>query len=109
MSRCSAKRFTVINEAFVCEVCGKKNEPAPQTCRDHCTKCLCSKHVDKNPGDRAENCHGILRPIDVETKGGTITKIVYECEKCQAIRKNKVVEDDERVVLFKLMEKKAKQ
>lgn len=101
------KQFTKINDSFVCEICGTQNFPAPKTCRDHCTKCLCSKHVDKNPGDRAEECQGVLRPVDVETKGGVITKIVYECEKCKAIRKNKVAEDDDKTVLFDLMAKKA--
>ncbi len=101
------KRFTKMNEGFVCEICGQKNIPALQTCRDHCIKCLCSKHVDKNPGDRDEECQGILRPVDIEIVGGDMKKIVYKCEKCGIIRKNKIAEDDDREVLFKILEQVA--
>ena len=101
------KRFTVINEFFTCQVCGKQNEPAPKTCRNHCKYCLCSKHVDINPGDRAENCHGILEPIGVSIKGGDIDKIEFLCKKCGKKGRNKIVEDDNKEILYKLMEKKA--
>jgi predicted RNA-binding Zn-ribbon protein involved in translation (DUF1610 family) len=101
------KRFTVINEAFNCEVCGHQNLPAAQTCRDHCVKCLCSKHVDKNPGDRAETCHGILEPFDVKIIGGQISQIIYKCKKCQKLRNNKIMDDDNRDILYDLMVKKA--
>ena len=36
------------------------------SCRNHCPNCLYSKHVDKNPGDRQEDCHGMLEPIGIE-------------------------------------------
>ena len=42
------RRFTEIDEAFVCEHCGKKVEPLGYSCRNHCPYCLYSKHVDKN-------------------------------------------------------------
>ena len=54
------RRFTEIDEEFICENCGNKVEALGYTCRDHCNNCLCSKHVDINPGDREEICHGIL-------------------------------------------------
>lgn len=46
------RRFTEIDEEFICENCGKKVEKLGYSCRDHCPYCLHSKHVDKNPGDR---------------------------------------------------------
>ena len=52
-------RFTEIDEEFVCENCGKKVPKLGYSCRNHCPYCLHSKHVDKNPGDREEECHGI--------------------------------------------------
>ena len=58
--------FTVIDEEFVCENCGAKVKKLGYSCRNHCPECLHSKHVDKNPGDRDEECHGLLEPIDVE-------------------------------------------
>ena len=46
------RRFTEIDEEFICENCGKKVEKLGYSCRDHCPYCLHSKHVDKNPRDR---------------------------------------------------------
>ena len=47
-------KFTVIDEEFVCENCGKKVKKLGYSCRNHCPYCLHSKHVDINPGDRQE-------------------------------------------------------
>ena len=43
------KRFTKIDEEFICENCGEKVEKLGYTCRNHCPHCLYSKHVDINP------------------------------------------------------------
>mgnify|MGYP003297564404 CR=1 FL=1 len=74
--------FTVIDEEFICENCGNEVKKLGYTCRDHCNKCLCSKHVDKNPGDRDEDCHGLLEPIDVEINSKKGYVIIYKCKKC---------------------------
>ena len=83
------RKFTKIDEAFVCENCGKQINPLGYTCRDHCNYCLHSKHVDINPGDREEECHGDLEPIRVELDSKKGYVIIYKCKKCGAIRKNK--------------------
>ncbi len=101
------KKFTVINEEFTCEVCGKLNPPAQATCRNHCRECLCSKHVDKNPGDRSENCQGTLIPIDIEITGAEMKSIIFKCQKCGQTRKNKIAVDDNREKLFEVLEKKS--
>ena len=88
------KRFTMIDEEFICENCNKKVEKLNYTARDHCPHCLYSKHLDINPGDRAEDCHGILEPIGLETSSKKGYVIVFKCKKCGAIRKNKAAEDD---------------
>ena len=61
----------------------------------HFCKCLCSKHVDKDPGDRLEECKGLLKPIGMENNPKKGYVIIYQCEKCGAIRKNKMAEDDD--------------
>ena len=96
------KRFTKINEGFVCEVCGQENKPAEKTCRNHCCRCLCSKHVDKNPGDRRELCGGILEPVEVELSGGVMCALIFRCQQCGVKRKNKIAPDDDREQLFLL-------
>ncbi len=100
--------FTEIDEEFICENCGKKVGKLGYSCRNHCPYCLYSKHVDKNPGDREEECHGMLEPIDIEINSKKGYVIVFKCIKCGAIRKNKVAEDDNMELIYKIMEKKAK-
>lgn len=88
------KKFTMIDEEFICENCGKKVNKLGYTARDHCPYCLYSKHVDINPGDRLNKCQGMLAPIDVEKFKDTY-KIIYKCEKCNKIHKNIMALDDD--------------
>ncbi len=99
------RKFTKIDEEFVCNNCGNKVEKLGYTCRDHCPKCLHSKHVDINPGDRAENCHGDLEPISAEINPKKGYVIIYKCNKCGAIRKNKAADDDNIDLIIKLTAK----
>ena len=98
-------KFTKIDEEFTCENCGKKVQKLGYTCRNHCNNCLYSKHVDVNPGDRAEECHGLLEPIGIEINGKKGYVIVFKCKKCGSIRKNKVAKDDNMDLIIKLSSK----
>jgi len=100
-----AKKFTKIDEEFICENCGNKVTKLGYTCRNHCPICLYSKHVDINPGDREENCKGLLEPISVELDTKKEYIIVFKCKKCGAIRKNKYAEDDNIDLIIKLSTK----
>lgn len=73
------KRFTKRVEDFTCAHCGANVSGNGYT--NHCPKCLYSRHVDNNPGDRASDCGGMMRPIAVAPdKDGYI--ITHKCEKC---------------------------
>ena len=96
------KQFTKRDEEFICENCGKKVSKLGYTSRDHCPYCLYSKHVDIMPGDRKEDCKGLLKPIRVELDSKKGYVIIYKCEKCNAIRKNKAAEDDNKELLIQL-------
>ncbi len=87
------KRFNMIDENFICENCGKEVKKLGYTARDHCNHCLYSKHVDINPGDRKNDCHGLLKPIGLEKYKDSF-KIIYQCEKCHQIHKNIMASDD---------------
>lgn len=87
------KTFNEIDEAFTCEKCGFKVDRLGYSCRDHCPNCLYSKHVDINPGDRKNECRGLLEPIGI-TKFKDTFKIIYRCEKCGKEHKNVVAKDD---------------
>lgn len=93
--------FVVIDEEFVCDNCGFRVPKLGYSCRNHCPKCLHSKHVDVMPGDRAEACHGDLEPIGLENgKKGYV--IVFKCKRCGMIRKNRVAEDDDMAEVIRL-------
>ena len=83
------KRFTKNDSGFICKNCGREVTPLGYTSRNHCPYCLCSLHVDINPGDRANDCGGILRPIQSlpDPKKGFV--IVHRCERCGAVVRNK--------------------
>lgn len=83
------KRFAMRDEGFFCAHCKKEVLPNGVTSRDHCPRCLYSMHVDKNPGDRANPCRGILRPISATPHPKKGFVIIYRCEKCGEILRNK--------------------
>lgn len=95
------KLFTKLDEEFICENCKQKIEKLKYTTRDHCNYCLYSKHVDINPGDRQNQCKGLLRPIGIEKFKNTY-KIIYKCEKCNQIHKNIMANDDNMDLIIEL-------
>ncbi|BBH51893.1 RNHCP domain-containing protein [Fluviispira sanaruensis] len=86
--------FTKINESFPCQNCGALVPQAQSTCRDHCPNCLFSIHVDINPGDRAAECKGKLRPIAWSQHKKKGYMIHYQCESCGLEKVNKFLEHD---------------
>ncbi len=98
------KKFTVKDEEFICNNCGEKVSKLNYSSRDHCNHCLYSLHVDINPGDRLETCHGLLVPISVEKGKKDTYKIIYKCDKCGSIRKNIMANDDDFNIVLKIME-----
>lgn len=98
-------KFTEIDEEFICENCGKEVKKLGYSCRNHCPYCLHSKHVDINPGDRAEQCKGILEPVSVETDSKKGYIIIFKCKKCGKIRRNKFAKDDNMDLIIELSTK----
>ena len=95
------KKFTMRDENFICENCGKEVNKLNYTARDHCPYCLYSKHVDINPGDRLNNCLALLKPIGIE-KFKNSYKILYECSKCKKLHKNIIANDDNMDLIIEL-------
>ena len=95
------KLFTKLDEQFICENCKQKIKKLNYTTRDHCNYCLYSKHLDINPGDRQNNCKGLLKPIGIEKFKNTY-KIIYKCEKCNQIHKNIMATDDNMDLIIEL-------
>ena len=94
-----AKLFERRHEDFTCEHCRKAVSGGGYT--NHCPRCLWSKHVDVNPGDRAEKCRGMMKPAGLD-KEGEVFFIRHKCERCGFERRNKAVKGDNFEELVKL-------
>ena len=94
----------MIDESFTCENCNNEVQKLGYTARDHCPYCLCSKHVDINPGDRLNKCKGLLKPVGIEKFKDTF-KILYKCEKCGIKHKNIMANDDDMDLIIELSKK----
>lgn len=92
-------KFSRTKEDFLCENCGAKVQGNGYT--NHCPRCLWSKHVDEQPGDRAHHCGGLMEPFELWKKGSKLT-LEHRCSKCGMVKRNKVSEHDDREKLLKL-------
>lgn len=88
------KKFAKNDHGFTCANCNAQVLKLGTTSRDHCTQCLYGLHVDINPGDRANNCRGLLKPISVTTDTRKGYVIHYECVTCGKRINNKSATDD---------------
>ena len=98
------KKFTRTIEDFICGNCGREVQGNGYT--NHCPVCLWSKHVDKNPGDRAQACGGLMKPVEV-VKEGKDFMILHRCVRCDFERRNRVVADDVFETVIKISSKPA--
>ena len=99
------KRFSKNDSGFICAVCGREVLPLGYTSRNHCPFCLSSLHVDINPGDRANPCGGILKPIRVEPDPRRGYVIIHRCQRCggtsrcRAAHEAKIQPDDTELLI----------
>lgn len=73
------KNFTKRVEDFTCAHCGAFVSGNGYT--NHCPRCLWSRHVDNNPGDRGATCGAMMKPIAAEKSGDGFI-ITHRCESC---------------------------
>ena len=95
-----SKRFTRTVEDFTCEHCQATVVGNGYT--NHCQQCLWSKHVDINPGDRAETCGGLMEPIAILRKG-TEYSIQHQCTRCGFQRFNRTTPEDNFEMVLELV------
>lgn len=99
------KKFQRTIENFICENC--QNEVKGNGYTNHCPRCLWSKHVDINPGDRQSKCGGLMQPQNAFWKNQQ-WYLEHRCLKCGTIRKIKLNDQDNLDVLELIMENNAK-
>ncbi len=87
------KRFTKNDSGFLCAHCGKEVLPLGKSSRNHCPFCLFSLHVDILPGDRANDCGGLLEPVAAlaDPKKGYI--LIHRCKRCGKLVRNRAAHD----------------
>ena len=97
-------RHRACEETFTCRVCGKPVVPqgAGTGHRNHCPNCLCSVHVDNDPGDRASLCGGIMDPIGVWVRKNGEWALIHRCRSCGELHSNRVAADDNPALLMSL-------
>lgn len=96
------KQFQKKVEDFACLNCGHKVKGTGYT--NHCPNCLFSRHVDKNPGDRKEECKGLMEPIAAEpTTDGY--KIYHRCQNCGIESNVKSAPNDNFEIILELTTK----
>ncbi len=100
--------FIAREEPFICGHCSMHVEPLRSgTYRNHCPKCLWSKHVDaQGPGDRLSACEGLMEPagVDHDTKKGWM--VLHRCTLCGKEIVNRLAPDDDLEVFQKIRPKK---
>lgn len=76
----TVKKFQRKKEDFICQECGTNVVGDGYT--NHCPHCLCSKHVDIFPGDRLEDCGGLMPVTEIIRKGDGYI-LVHTCNMCK--------------------------
>lgn len=92
------------NDSFTCKVCGREVVPtgAGSSHRNHCPNCLCSQHLDIEPGDRAADCGGVMEPIAVWVRKNGEWAVIHRCRICGALSSNRIAADDNPMKLMSL-------
>ena len=97
------KKFQARKEDFVCQHCGFLVKGSGYT--NHCPRCLWSKHVDINPGDRLNPCQGMMEPSSIEIREGEKI-LIAKCIVCGEEKKNKISEGDNPEKILEIINRK---
>ena len=91
-------------ESFTCRLCGYLVVPqgAGSDHRNHCPNCLCSVHVDEEPGDRAADCGGLMDPIGVWVRRDGEWAVIHRCRRCGKLSSNRSAADDNPMKLLSI-------
>ena len=91
--------FIKNKEDFICEKCNILNKGNGYT--NHCYNCLYSKHVDIEPGDRLNDCQGLMKPVYISYTNKD-KYIIHKCIKCSFEKKNLLGENDSVETMIKI-------
>ena len=91
-------------ESFTCKNCGRLVTPgeAGTEHRNHCPNCLCSVHVDIEPGDRESDCGSVMEPIGVWVRIKGEWAFIHRCRRCGELSSNRIAADDNPMKLMSI-------
>ncbi len=91
-------------DSFECKTCGRliTSVGAGTQHRNHCSNCLCSFHVDDEPGDRASDCGSIMEPVAVWVRKDGEWAIIHRCRRCGKFSSNRIAADDNPMKLMSI-------
>ena len=58
--------------------------------------------MDLRPGDRRSACRGLMEPVAVWLRHGGEWALIHRCDKCGALRSNRIAGDDNELSLISL-------
>ncbi|MCC6320222.1 MAG: RNHCP domain-containing protein [Phycisphaerales bacterium] len=89
---------------FTCRTCGTQISPHSTGTRhrNHCPRCLWSRHLDDEPGDRRIACGQPMEPIGIEVRRDGEWAIIHRCRGCGEIKTNRIAGDDHERPLLAL-------
>ncbi len=101
------KKISQDTRSFICGHCGSVVSPADSggEQRNHCPRCLWSRHVDLRIGDRRSGCRGMMEPVGIWIRKSGEWAVIHRCESCGFLRANRIAADDDEFRLFTLAAK----
>jgi len=86
------------DDSFICGHCKRFVGALPSggRHRNHCPRCLYSRHVDAaSTGDRANPCRGLMEPVGAFQRPNGEHVLVHRCLGCGFERFNRIAADDD--------------
>ena len=92
------------DKEFLCVNCGRQvttNAPGTKH-RNHCPFCLWSRHVadSRQQDDRDSQCLGGMEPIAIASQQDGEWSVIHRCQRCGAIKVNRIAGDDGTIPLL---------
>jgi len=91
-------------DSFRCARCGEvvPTSGGGTRHRNHCPRCLHSRHLDNRPGDREACCAGVMDPVAVWVRSDGEWALIHRCRECGALSSNRIASDDNEMLLLSL-------
>ncbi|MER6910558.1 RNHCP domain-containing protein [Streptomyces sp. NPDC000594] len=88
---------------FDCVRCGATTAPEPGGApRDHCPRCLHSRHLTTPPNGGPTACGAPMSPISIAVAHAGELTVIHRCDDCSALTSAPVRPDDNHLVVMRV-------